>query len=96
MNAIYTGWVGHNRPGRHRLRYSMFMLALDHDDLPRLRLRLLGHNRLRLLSVFDRDHGARIDAPLRPQIETKLREADIAWDGGRIVLLTMPRRPPAV
>lgn len=91
MSAIYTGWVGHNRPGKHRLRYSMFMLALDLDELPQLNLRLLGHNRLRLMSVFDRDHGARIDAPLRPQIETKLHEAGVAWDGGRIVLMTMPR-----
>lgn len=91
MSAIYTGWVGHNRPGKHRLRYSIFMLALDLDELPGLNLRLLGHNRLRLMSVFDRDHGARIDAPLRPQIEAKLHEASIAWDGGRIVLLTMPR-----
>ena len=91
MSAIYTGHVAHNRPGKHRLRYSILMLALDLDELPRLDLRLLGHNRVRPMSVFDRDHGARIDAPLRPQIEAKLRDAGIAWDGGRIVLLTMPR-----
>jgi DUF1365 family protein len=41
--------------------------------------------------MFDRDHGDRIDAPLKPQIEAKLREAGIGWNGGRIVLLTMPR-----
>jgi DUF1365 family protein len=43
------------------------------------------------MALFDRDHGGRIDAPLKPQIEAKLREAGIGWDGGRIVLLTMPR-----
>ncbi len=91
MSAIYTGHVAHNRPGKHRLRYSIFMLALDLDELPRLNLHLLGHNRLRLMSVFDRDHGGRIDASLKPQIEAKLREAGIDWDGGRIVLMTMPR-----
>jgi DUF1365 family protein len=93
VSAIYTGHVAHNRPGKHRLRYRVFMLALDVDALPALAqgLRLFAHNRFALLALFDRDHGERRDAPLRPQIETKLREAGIAWDGGRIVLLTMPR-----
>lgn len=89
MNALYTGHVAHNRPGKHRLRYSVFMLALDLDAMPSLNF--LKHNRTALFSIFDRDHGAQSNAPLKPQIETKLREAGIAWDGGRIVLLTMPR-----
>lgn len=91
MNAIYEGHVAHNRPGKHRLRYRVFMLALDLDTLEQLDFRLLKHNRFALLSILDRDHGARVNAPLRPQIKAKLCEAGIAWDGGRIVLLTMPR-----
>lgn len=93
MSAIYTGAVAHNRPGKHRLRYRVFMLALDLDELAALdaRLKLFAHNRGALLALFDRDHADRIEAPVRPQIETKLREAGIGWDGGRIVLLTMPR-----
>lgn len=93
MNAIYTGHVAHTRPGKHRLRYRVFMLALDLDELDAAdaRLRLFSHNRANLLSVHDRDHGERIAAPIKPQIEAKLRDAGIAWDGGRIVLLTMPR-----
>lgn len=93
MSALYTGVVAHNRPGKHRLSYRVFMLALDLDELPALdrRLRLFGHNRTALTAFHDRDHGARIAAPLRPQIEAKLREAGIGWDGGRIVLLSMPR-----
>jgi DUF1365 family protein len=81
------------RPGKHRLRYRVFMLALDLDELPRCdgALRHFAHNRPALLSLFDRDHGGRINAPLRPQIEARLREAGIAWDDGRIVLLAMPR-----
>lgn len=90
MNALYPGVVRHARPGKHRLRYQIFMLALDLDALPR-GLRLFGHNRLGLMSLHDRDHAGRIAAPLKPQIEAKLREAGIAWDGGRVVLLTMPR-----
>jgi DUF1365 family protein len=93
VSALYTGHVAHNRPGKHRLRYRVFMLALDLDELPALggRLKLFTHNRAGLMAVFDRDHGGRIDVPLKPQIEAKLREAGVAWDGGRIVLLTMPR-----
>src|SRR5690606_37054030 len=90
MNAIYTGHVAHMRHGKHRLRYSVFMLTLDLDR-PIRGLRLLRHNRGALFAFFDRDHAERRDAPLKPQIEAKLRDAGIPWDGGRIVLLTMPR-----
>lgn len=93
VSAIYIGHVAHLRPGKHRLRYSVFMLALDLDEIPALdaRLTCFSHNRFNLLSLFDRDHGDGRDEPIRHRIEAKLRDADIAWDGGRIVLLTMPR-----
>jgi DUF1365 family protein len=92
-SALYTGHVAHMRPGKHRLRYRVFMLALDLDELDALdsALHRFSLNKAGLLSHFDRDHGQRIDAPLRPQLEAKLHEAGIAWDGGRIVLLAMPR-----
>ena len=93
MSALYTGYVAHTRPGKHRLKYAVFMLALDLDELRALdrRLTLFAHNRVGLLALFDRDHAARLEAPIKPQIEAKLREAGIGWEGGRIVLLTMPR-----
>ena len=92
-SAIYAGCVSHMRPGKHRLAYRVFMLALDLDEVPTLdaRLKLFSHNCLNLLSVFDRDHGEGRNQPIRACIETRLRQADIGWDGGRIVLLTMPR-----
>lgn len=90
MNAIYTGHVAHVRPGKHRLRYPVFMLTLDLDEMP-TGMKLLKHNHGALFSFFDRDHADRRDAPLKPQIEAKLRDAGIAWSGGRVVLLTMPR-----
>ena len=40
MNAIYAGHVAHARPGKHRLRYSVFMLAIDLDDIGALAARL--------------------------------------------------------
>ncbi len=92
-SAIYPGLVAHNRPGKHRLRYRVFMLALDLDDIPAIgrRLKLFAHNRFSLLSFFNRDHANRVDGAVKPQIEAKLREAGIGWEGGKIVLLTMPR-----
>jgi uncharacterized protein len=90
MNAIYTGHVAHVRPGKHSLRYPVFMLTVDLDTVPS-DLKLFAHNRGALLALFDRDHAGRLNAALKPQIETKLREAGIPSDGGRIVLLTMPR-----
>lgn len=93
MNAIYVGRVMHNRPGKHRLRYKVFMLALDVDQLDQLdrRLRFFSHNRPNLISLHDRDHANRLKRPIRPQIEAKLREASIEWAGGHITVLAMPR-----
>jgi len=93
INAIYTGHVAHARPGKHRLRYRVFMLALDIDALPVLgkRLRWFSHNRANLISVHDRDHAGRVRSALRAQIETKLYGAGVVWDGGPITLLAMPR-----
>src|SRR5690606_12851668 len=80
VNAIDEAHVAHNRAGKHRLRYSVFMLALALDTLHQLDLRRLKHNRLALLSIRDPDHGARVDTSLKPQIQAKLHEAGIAWD----------------
>jgi DUF1365 family protein len=92
-SAIYEGCVAHHRPGKHRLRYRVFMLAVDLDEISNLasHVRLLSHNQLNLLSLFDRDHAGRRDEPIKPQIEAKLVDAGLDWHGGRIVLLTMPR-----
>jgi DUF1365 family protein len=94
-SAIYDGAVVHQRltPRRHRLRYRLFDLLLDLDELPALdrRLKLFGHNRLALFSFHDRDHGAGEARPLRGQIEAMLRVAGIDIEGGSIRVLCMPR-----
>lgn len=92
-SGLYVGHVAHNRPNKHRLRYSVFMAALDLDELAALdkTLGLFAHNRFALLALFDRDHAGRLNKPLRPQIEALLKAAGVSYDGGQIVLLTMPR-----
>jgi DUF1365 family protein len=87
--------VTHQRraPRRHALRYRLFQLLVDLDELPDLerRLKLFGHNRLALFSLYDRDHGAGDGRPLRAYVEATLKAAGLDIDGGPIRLLTLPR-----
>ena len=94
-SALYPGLVVHQRlrPRRHRLRYRIFQLLLDLDELPALdrALRWFGHNRLALIGLYDRDHGPGDGRPLRPYVEAELAKAGIDLAGGRILILCMPR-----
>jgi DUF1365 family protein len=60
-SALYSGSVMHHRlrPREHRLRYSIFYMLLDLDEVDMLagRLHLFSHNRFNLFSFHDRDHG---------------------------------------
>jgi DUF1365 family protein len=94
-SCLYFGRVTHKRlrPFGHRLAYRVFSLYLDLEELPALsrRLRLFSHNRWNLFSFFDRDHGARDGAALRPWLEDRLAEAGIDLQGGAVRLLCFPR-----
>lgn len=94
-SAIYRGGVMHRRlrPRAHRLKYRVFWLLLDLDEIDSLdrRLRFFSRNRFNLLSFHDRDHGDGAGSALRPQIEALLGRAGIDIAGGAIRLLTMPR-----
>jgi hypothetical protein len=91
-SAIYTGLVVHQRmrPKAHRLRYRVFSLLLDLDELPALdrRLRLLSVNRSGLLSFCESDHGD--GGPLRPWVHRQLQAAGIAA-AGPVRVLCYPR-----
>lgn len=62
-SALYKGVVVHKRvrPVQHALRYDVFSLLLDCDELPDLdrRLRLFSYNRFNVCSLHDADHGDR-------------------------------------
>lgn len=92
-SAIYPGDVVHERyrPKAHRLRYGVFCLLLDLDELAQLASPLFGYNRAAPLSFHDRDHGDRDGKPLRGWVEARMREAGVTPDGGRIELLCYPR-----
>jgi len=60
-SALYNGVVVHKRvrPVEHALRYHVFSLLIDCDDLPNLdrRLRLFSYNRFNICSLHDSNHG---------------------------------------
>lgn len=92
-SALYTGVVMHTRlrPERHRLRYRVFSLLLDLDELPALnRLQLFGHNRAALFSFCDRDHGVG-DDDLHGWVAAQLGAAGVGLQEPRIQLLCYPR-----
>lgn len=94
-SAIYAGAVVHNRlrPKQHRLRYRVFSLLLDLDELPELdsRLKLFGHNRRALFSLRDGDHGSGDAGDLKRWVARHLADAAIAVDTLHVEMLCYPR-----
>ena len=94
-SAIFAGYVMHRRtrPRVHKLRYRMFSLLLDLDEIDGLAKRfwLFSRGSFNLFSFHDRDYGAGSGEPLRAQVETHMKSAGMMPDGGPIRLLTMPR-----
>lgn len=93
-SALFVGEVIHRRARTfaHRLRYRVWMLLIDLDELDGLqdRLRLL-RRRFGPITLRASDHGDRSGRPLRAQIEAHLAGAGVDIAGGPIRLLTMPR-----
>ena len=93
-SALYTGSVTHNRlrPKRHSLRYRLYSMLVDLDELPRLsrELRLFSYNSFNLFSLHDRDFGDGGDESIRARTERHLRAAGMPADGP-IRLFTLPR-----
>lgn len=94
-SALYAGPVLHRRmrPRAHRLRYRIFLLLLDLDEIDGLaaRSRVFARNRFNLLAFHDRDHGDGSEIPLRRQVERHLEAAGLDNAGASIRLLTLPR-----
>lgn len=93
-SALYPGSVVHRRlrPRRHKLRYRVFNILFDLDELPKLdyELRFFSRNRFNFFSFYDRDHGDGKQR-LRHYVEGILRKHGIDIAGGPIRLLCMPR-----
>lgn len=94
-SAICSGEVIHVRlrPRNHRLRYRVFSLLLDVDDIDGAasRMRLFSRNRFNLVSFHDRDHGAATGIPVGDHARTVFREAGLEAATHRVLLLAYPR-----
>lgn len=93
-SAIYDSVVRHRRfkPMGHMLRYSVYSLLVDIDEIDELarRIPILSHNRWNLVAFHDADHGPRDGTNLRSWIEHVTVGTDVDT-GGHIDLLAFPR-----
>lgn len=94
-SSIYAGTVVHtrSRPKRHNLRYRVFSLLLDLDELTTLdrTLRLFGVNRRGLFSFWERDHGEGTEDGLKDWVTGQLANAGIATRDLSVKVLCYPR-----
>ena len=92
--AFFAGAVMHRRirPVQHRLRYRVFSVLVDLDDIETLtrRCRLFSHNRFNLLSLHDRDHadGA---IPDLAWFARDLVSSRLGFTPTRVFMLAFPR-----
>jgi uncharacterized protein len=92
--AIYVGIVAHKRarPKRHSLRYNVFSMLVDLDQLESIdkTLRLFSLERFNIFSLFARDFGPRDGTSLAEFIRRRAASAGIGAIA-RVRMLAYPR-----
>lgn len=92
--ALYVGDVTHRRvrPKRHNLRYRVFSLLVDLDQLESLdeKLRLFSFNRFNFVSLFSSDFGPRDGSTISDFVRRKARAAGVP-EVTSIEMLAYPR-----
>ena len=96
MNSkLYTGIVEHERfhPASHRLAYKLYMYAFDLAELETVdrRFPLFGYNRLRPVSLYDRDYLGRQSVSIRRKVLEHVSAQISTGDVKQIILVTSPR-----
>jgi DUF1365 family protein len=93
--AIYVGDVVHKRarPKQHSLRYRVFSMLVDLDQLESIdqELRLFSLNRLTCVSVFTRDFGPRDGTSIAAFIRARAAAAGVEQPVARVRMLAYPR-----
>ena len=94
-SCLYVGQVFHRRlrPRLHTLRYRVFSMLLDLDEIDALSaaLPLFSRNRFNLFSFHDRDFGERSGESLVDYVARRLLLAGIPGSPARILLSCYPR-----
>lgn len=95
LGWVYVGAVRHRRveAAPHGFVDPAFLIAIDIDQLPAVnsQFRVLGHNRVRPLAIWDRDYLGGGGEPLRRRLARWLPGIDAPGSRERVVLLTAPR-----
>lgn len=96
MNSlIYKGTVSHHRlrPRDHRFVYPLYYYAFDLDELEQLEQRFwfFGYNRVRLISVHDKDYLFAGEGSIKQKLLHSLSEKPYADKIRRVVLVTSAR-----
>lgn len=81
IGALYVGDVVHKRvrPKRHSLRYRVFSMLVDLDQLESMdeKLRLFSLNRFNFVSLFTKDFGPRDGSSIADFVRRKARAAGV-------------------
>lgn len=93
--SLFVGNVMHcrTRPKAHKLRYRVFTMLLDLDDLSHLdqESRLFGYNRFAPFSFYDRDHGDGKAGGLKRWVVDQLQKGGLTFENGRVLVMCYPR-----
>lgn len=94
-SKLYDGSVEHERfyPATHRLAYNLYVYALDLSELSVLerRLPLFGYNRMRPVSLFDRDYLEPKPGAIRRKLFDQLSVHVSSDDIAQAIMVTAPR-----
>ena len=96
MNScIYNGEITHTRfkPVRHFLKYKTFSLLIDLDEINLLdkSIGIFSHNKFKIFSFYDKDHGDRDGGNLKDWVISNLKKFQIKENITNIKLLCYPR-----
>ncbi len=95
QSAIYESVVTHQRfrPMRHRLRYRVYSLLLDLDEIDEIAatVPVFSRNSFNLFSFHDRDHGPRDGTDLGAWFDALAARNGVDLSGGSHRILVFPR-----
>lgn len=94
-NALYTGWVAHERyqPHGHRFQYPLAMVMLDVDQLEHTlaQSKLWSLNKFNLISINTNDYLPSYSGSLKQRIQHLISDKTGQEFDGKVFLLTHPR-----
>jgi uncharacterized protein len=93
-SCLYRGEVVHRRiaPVRHELRYSVYNLFVDVEELPTLgnRLKLFSYNRFNLFGIDDRKFGPGDGTPIHEHVWGLVKNSVAGQSVARIFMFCYP------